>query len=56
MIACANLVFLQPMYSRDKIYFASDFHLGAYPQEKSEEREKKIVQWLDAIKNDASEN
>ena len=43
------------MYSRDKIYFASDFHLGAYPQEKSEEREKKIVQWLDAIKNDASE-
>lgn len=40
---------------RDKIYFASDFHLGSFPQEKSDAREKKIVAWLDLIKQDASE-
>ncbi len=38
-----------------KIYFASDFHLGAPNYEKSLEREKKIVAWLDTIKNDATE-
>lgn len=41
------------MSLRDKVYFASDFHLGAYPRESSKERERRIVQWLDAIKNDA---
>lgn len=38
-----------------KIYFASDFHLGAPDYESSLKREKKIVQWLDHIKNDARE-
>src|SRR5690606_34093175 len=43
------------MQPRDKIYFASDFHLGAYPQPESEERERTIVSWLDHIKKDAAE-
>jgi len=38
-----------------KIYFASDFHLGVPNFEKSLEREKLIVKWLDEIKQDASE-
>ncbi|MGK7392941.1 MAG: UDP-2,3-diacylglucosamine diphosphatase [Candidatus Cyclobacteriaceae bacterium M3_2C_046] len=36
-----------------KIYFASDFHLGAYPAEQSMVREKLIVSWLDQIKPQA---
>lgn len=43
------------MQIRNKIYFASDFHLGSYPLEKSEKREKEIVKWLDHIKTDAKE-
>ena len=35
-----------------KIYFASDFHLGAPTYEKSRVREKKICAWLDEIKSD----
>jgi UDP-2,3-diacylglucosamine hydrolase len=35
-----------------KAYFASDFHLGAPNFEKSLEREKKLVRWLDAISAD----
>ncbi len=38
-----------------KIYFASDFHLGAPNHEVSLEREKKIVRWLESIRNDAQE-
>ena len=38
-----------------KIYFASDFHLGAPTDEASLVREKKVVRWLDSIKNDAEE-
>lgn len=38
---------------KKKIYFASDFHLGAPNHTKSLEREKRIVRWLDFIKNDA---
>lgn len=38
-----------------KIYFASDFHLGAPDYESSLIREKRIVRWLDEVKNDASE-
>ena len=38
-----------------KIYFASDFHLGVPTYEKSLVREKKIVAWLDMIKQDAEE-
>jgi UDP-2,3-diacylglucosamine hydrolase len=38
-----------------KIYFASDVHLGLYPYDKSREREKTFVKWLDSIKADAAE-
>jgi UDP-2,3-diacylglucosamine hydrolase len=37
-----------------KIYFLSDFHLGAPNNELSLLREKKIVQFLDEIKNNAA--
>lgn len=43
------------MAIRDKIYFASDFHLGAHPRVKTRERESRIVNWLDNIKDDATE-
>ncbi len=36
-----------------KIYFASDQHFGVPNHEKSLIREKKFVQWLDSIKQDA---
>jgi UDP-2,3-diacylglucosamine hydrolase len=38
-----------------KIYFASDFHLGVPTYEKSLEREKRIVAWLDTIQHDCEE-
>ncbi|MEI2740523.1 MAG: UDP-2,3-diacylglucosamine diphosphatase [Chitinophagaceae bacterium] len=38
-----------------KIYFLSDFHLGAPDHVSSLEREKLLVQFLDEIKNDAGE-
>lgn len=40
---------------KKKIYFASDFHLGAPNYEASLIREKKIVEWLDSIKDTAQE-
>jgi UDP-2,3-diacylglucosamine hydrolase len=40
---------------KQKIYFASDFHLGVPTYESSLIREKKIVTWLDSIKHDAAE-
>lgn len=43
------------MSDNKKIYFASDFHLGIPNAEKSLEREKKIVRWLDICKKDADE-
>lgn len=43
------------MSSSKKIYFASDFHLGAPDPESSLEREKKIVRWLDHISKDAED-
>jgi len=41
--------------NKGKIYFASDFHLGVPTREKSLEREKRIVSWMDEIKKDAAE-
>ena len=41
------------MTAQKKIYFASDQHLGAPTSEKSKEREKKLVRWLDSVKEDA---
>ncbi len=39
--------------SNKKIYFASDFHLGVPDYKASVIREKKIIRWLDQIKDDA---
>jgi UDP-2,3-diacylglucosamine hydrolase len=38
----------------NKLYFASDFHLGVPNYAKSLEREKLIIQWLDEVSVDAS--
>lgn len=43
------------MAIRDKIYFASDFHLGSYPATQSIDRERRIIAWLEDIKVDAKE-
>ena len=40
---------------KNKIYFISDFHLGVPDYERSLDREKKIVRWLEFIKTDAAE-
>lgn len=37
-----------------KVFFASDFHLGAPNSEISLEREKKIIRWFDSIKEQAA--
>jgi len=42
------------LQSGKKLYFASDFHLGAPNREESFKREKQIVKWLDKISGDAS--
>lgn len=42
-------------HANKKIYFASDFHLGAPDFEKSLLRERIICSWLDAIKDTCSE-
>ncbi|MBS1589819.1 MAG: UDP-2,3-diacylglucosamine diphosphatase [Bacteroidetes bacterium] len=38
-----------------KVYFASDFHLGIPDKATSQERERRICQWLDEIKQDAAQ-
>ncbi|MDN3583516.1 UDP-2,3-diacylglucosamine diphosphatase [Mucilaginibacter flavus] len=43
------------MSTRNKLYFASDFHLGAGALASSREREDRIIRWLDSIKEDAAE-
>lgn len=40
---------------KNKIYFVSDCHFGVPNYDKSLEREKKLVRWLDTIKSDAKE-
>tara|TARA_B110000977_G_scaffold199684_1_gene287836 strand:- start:231 stop:1004 length:774 start_codon:yes stop_codon:yes gene_type:complete len=40
---------------KTKIYFASDFHLGAPNPNESTARERKIISWLAEIQKDASE-
>ncbi|MFB9864519.1 UDP-2,3-diacylglucosamine diphosphatase [Rufibacter immobilis] len=44
---------INPLPAGKKVYFASDFHLGVPTPEKSLAREKKIVRWLDQVKEDA---
>lgn len=41
--------------TKQKVYFASDFHLGSPNPEMSLAREKRIVAWLDEVSKDASE-
>lgn len=36
-----------------RVYFSSDFHLGVPTAEKSRDRERLIVQWLESIEHDA---
>lgn len=43
------------MTDRGKLYFASDFHFGVPSDEKSREREHRVIRWLDHIAQDASE-
>jgi len=43
------------MSTRNKLYFASDIHLGAISYATSREREDRLIRWLDMIKEDASE-
>jgi UDP-2,3-diacylglucosamine hydrolase len=38
-----------------KIYFASDFHLGAKGKNSSTERERKVIRWLEECSKDAAE-
>ena len=40
---------------RQKIYFASDFHLGIPDYDSSLGREKKLVSWLEVVRADATE-
>lgn len=39
----------------NKIYFASDFHLGIPSHAESQERERRICRWLDDVRSDASQ-
>ncbi|MFB6306409.1 MAG: UDP-2,3-diacylglucosamine diphosphatase, partial [Flavobacteriales bacterium] len=41
------------MHSAKKIYFASDLHLGVPDKEKSRERERRFISWLEEIQKDA---
>jgi UDP-2,3-diacylglucosamine hydrolase len=43
------------MAERNRIYFASDLHLGMQSPGESLEREKLFVEWLEEIRKDASE-
>lgn len=46
---------MNPLTTDKKIYFLSDFHLGAPDYESSLRREKKIVSFLDHIQADAAQ-
>lgn len=41
--------------SDKKVYFASDFHLGAPGKTTTLDREKRVVRWLDSIRREARE-
>jgi UDP-2,3-diacylglucosamine hydrolase len=42
-----------PLHNK-KVFFASDFHLGAPDKASSKEREKKIIKWLSSIEDEAA--
>ncbi len=41
--------------ARNKIYFASDLHLGMHPRETSREREQIFIRWLKSVEDEMSE-
>ena len=43
------------MRNTKNIYFISDVHLGLHPENKSREREKILVKWIDEIKEQVDE-
>lgn len=43
------------MITGHKVYFASDFHLGAPGKTSTLEREKRVVRWLESVRHDARE-
>jgi len=45
---------IAPKSNKNKIYFASDFHLGVDAKYSSIERERQIVRWLEQIRQDAA--
>ncbi|MEO1653868.1 MAG: UDP-2,3-diacylglucosamine diphosphatase, partial [Bacteroidota bacterium] len=45
---------IQQIQTSKKVYFASDFHLGAPNHAVSLKRERKIIRWLDEVKKDAA--
>lgn len=47
------MISFDAMPTRDKIYFASDFHLGVSSKSSSNDRERQLVSWLEHIKHDA---
>jgi UDP-2,3-diacylglucosamine hydrolase len=48
-------IFAAIIILKNKIYFASDFHLGLPGIDDNHERERKIVMWLEEISEDAKE-
>ncbi len=51
-----DIAIFEPMQIPEgkKIYFSSDNHLGAPTQELSKPRERKFLEWLDKVKEDAA--
>lgn len=49
-----DAVFQNPITINGKVFFASDFHLGAPDKTSSLVREEKIIAWLDEIKHDCT--
>lgn len=47
------LLSISQLPDNKKIFFASDFHLGVPDHASSQEREKRIVAWLDSIRDEA---
>lgn len=41
------------LQNNQKVFFASDFHLGVPSLQESHERERKIIRWLESIQNEA---
>ena len=49
-----NFLFTNPLLINGIVYFASDFHLGAPNAVVSQEREKRIIKWLDKVEKEAT--